>query len=186
MRQRYDAGTLLVTAGATVLLISLFLDWFSPGLSAWGAFEAVDVVLAGLAAGAIAVALTDPSSDAEDRRSRLLPLLCAAALALVASQVIDAPPAAGAEREVGLWLALGATIVMTSAALLSAARISVVVDVQGRDRRHRVAAVDRRDAPPEAATPSETATAPLPAVVAGGATQDFEAVAAGEDPPQGS
>lgn len=145
MRQRFDAGSILVAVAATLLLISLFLDWFSPGLSAWGAFEVVDVLLAALAVGAIVLALADPT-DSDGDAPRRLPILCGAALVLVASQVIDAPPAAGDGREAGLWLALGATLVMALASLLTAARISVLVDVQERDRRRRVAAVDRRDA----------------------------------------
>lgn len=184
MRKRFDAGSLLVAVGAIVLLVSLFLDWFSPGLSGWGAFEVADVLLAGLAAAAIAGALVEPSSSGE--RLRWLPVVCAAALLIVASQAIDAPPAASDERELGLWLALGAGVLMTLGAALAAARISVVVDVQGRDHRQRIAAVDRRDAPQEhVGAAEELTTVPLPAGVQAGTTQPFQAVAE-PDPPQAS
>lgn len=184
MRTRFDAGSLLVVAGATLLLVALFLDWFSPGLSAWGAFEVVDVLLAALAAAAITGALTEPAASGE--RLRWLPVVCAAALVLVASQAVDAPPAAGEQRELGLWLALAGSVLMTLGAVLAAARISVVVDVQGRDHRRRVAAVDRRDAPQDGPlTPEEVATAPLPAGVHSDATQPFHAVTE-KDPPQAS
>jgi len=185
MRQRFDAGSLLVAAAAVALLVALPLDWFSPGLSAWGAFEVVDVLLAALAVAALVGALREPS--AADDGVRWLPVACAAALVLVASQAVDAPPGAGPHREIGLWLALGATLLMTLGASLMAARISVVVDVQGRDHRKRVAAVDKRDAVPVAVDPSELVTAPLAPGVPVDATQPFAPVPdGGAEPAQGS
>jgi hypothetical protein len=149
MRQRFDAGTALVAVGAVVLLVSLFLDWYGPpggsgGVSAWTSFEVLDLLLAALALAAIAAMVV--AGDAGPLLLRALPWICTTALVIVASQLIDPPPAAvDAERETGAWLALGATLVMGAGALLSAARISVVVDVQGRERRRRMAAVDRRE-----------------------------------------
>lgn len=48
------AGFVLLGAGAILLIVSLFLDWFEPGLSAWTVFEVWDIVLAALALGALA------------------------------------------------------------------------------------------------------------------------------------
>ena len=48
MNRRFEMGPLLVALGAVLLLVSLFLDWYGP-LSAWDAFEVVDVLLAALA-----------------------------------------------------------------------------------------------------------------------------------------
>jgi hypothetical protein len=170
MRQRFDAGTVLVAAGALLLLVSLFLDWFGPpgaggGVNAWTTFEVLDLLLAVLALAAVATLIV--VGDAAVLLQRAVPWICFAALVIVASQLIDPPPAAlDADRETGAWLALAATLVMACGALLSSARISVIVDVQGRERRRRMAAVDRRDDPavPPAAgapAPSQAPTTPV-------------------------
>ncbi len=48
MTRRLEAGPLLVTLGALLLLVSLFLDWFTPGQSKHPVFgkviEGMDVV----------------------------------------------------------------------------------------------------------------------------------------------
>src|SRR5829696_2294230 len=70
MPRRLEAGPLLVTLGALLLLVSLFLDWFSGEVTAWEAFEAWDLVLFVLALGSIAAALglTTQDVDLVDRR----------------------------------------------------------------------------------------------------------------------
>jgi hypothetical protein len=140
MHRRFDAGPLLAAAGAALLAISLFLSWFEVDLNAWEAFEALDLVLAGLAAGIIFLALR-PTPD-----GRLLVGLAAAALLIVVVQLIDPPPAvAGAGRELGIWLALAGAALALIGAMLVLAAISVHVDVRGREHRRREAAVDRRE-----------------------------------------
>ena len=57
MTRRLEAGPLLVTLGALLLLVSLFLNWFTGEIRAWEAFEAWDLVLFLLALGAIAAGL---------------------------------------------------------------------------------------------------------------------------------
>ena len=37
-RTNIDAGPVLSVAGGLVLLVSLFLDWYEPGVSAWTVF----------------------------------------------------------------------------------------------------------------------------------------------------
>jgi hypothetical protein len=153
LRERFDAGTGLVALGAVMLLVSLFVNWFQPGGDAWAVFEWVDVFLAGCALASIAALVPRYGGLA-----RALPAIAFGALAVVAVQVIDLPPAArGASRTTGVWLALGATAVMSAGAALSMARISVTVDVRGRERRRRAAAVDARDS---AAGPAEEEPAP--------------------------
>jgi hypothetical protein len=144
--QKLDLGTVLVGLGALGLLVSLFLDWYSPtqasSLTAWDAFEVFDWALAacavlGLAGVALAMSGTPPS---------WLPAAAIVAFFGAASQVIDPPPAAhGATREVGAWLALGSAAAMAAGVALAAASIAIDIDVRGRERRRRVAAVDRRD-----------------------------------------
>lgn len=143
MDRRIDAGPLLVGAAALLLVIALFLDWFGGGgdaVNAWRAFETLDLVLVATAAAAVAAAFGRLDS-------RVLLGAALVAVVVVVSQLLDPPPVAqGAERELGAWLGLAAALGLLAGAALVAARIAVTVDVQGRERRHRVAAVDKRKA----------------------------------------
>jgi peptidoglycan/LPS O-acetylase OafA/YrhL len=160
MRQRLDLGSILAALGAALLLVSLFVDWFDPGGSGWQVFEALDLVLAGIAAGALAAVAAGLGTAPEDR-AWWVPVLAAVGLAVVAVQLVDPPPAArGADRVEGAWLALGGALLLAVGALLQRARISVFVDVSERDRRRRVPAVDRREGTDD--EPDEPATAVAP------------------------
>lgn len=143
MRHRIDAGSGLVAVGAAVLLVSLFLDWYEPGLNAWSAFEIVDLALAGLAVAAIAGAAGPPGPGAA--MVRWGPLVSLAAFVLVAAQIVDLPPDLDGGREAGAWLALAATLAMGAGSALAVASISVTVDVKGRDRGPWAAAGDQRE-----------------------------------------
>jgi hypothetical protein len=55
----------------------------------------------------------------------------------------------------GGWLGLAATALMAGGALLGAASISITVDVRGRERRRRAAAIDARESAAEAAEPPD-------------------------------
>jgi peptidoglycan/LPS O-acetylase OafA/YrhL len=143
MRQKIDAGSALAALGAALLLVSLFVRWFDPGGTAWQVFEVVDLVLAGIALAALmgTLARSDPAGEPP----RWLLGVSAAALAVVAVQLIDPPPSArGSDIATGAWLALAATAVMAIGAGLSRSSVSIIVDVRQRDRRRRVPAVDRR------------------------------------------
>jgi hypothetical protein len=145
--QRIDAGPALALLGAALLAVSLFLDWFTlagASVTGWGAFEALDLVLLGLALAAGAVALARiGATGAGD--ARLLPALGAVALLVVVVQLLDPPlPVARGEVDTGGWLALAGALLMLLGGLLAATAISVVVTVAGRDARRRVPAVDRR------------------------------------------
>jgi hypothetical protein len=146
MPQRIDLGRALLALGALLLLISLFLKWYDSGPNAWQVFETLDLVLAALAALALYVALRPEAVPAP------MWAVPAAALVIVAVQVIDPPPAAGeADPATGAWLALGATVLMGVGAILSLAAVSVTIQFRERELRRRVPAVDRRDAAAEAA-----------------------------------
>jgi hypothetical protein len=139
-----DGGLLLIALGAAGLAVSLFLDWygvaFGENISAWTAFEVVDLILAVLALAAL-VAIAERLFV--QGRPSLLPtwvhLVCGPiALVIVCVELIDEPPAAGgsaATIEVGAWIAFAGAAVMTIGALLSNLRISVVVG--GRERPAR-------------------------------------------------
>jgi hypothetical protein len=131
--RRLDAGSTVAALGALVLLVSLFLDWFGndrEGLSAWTLFEVIDLVLAAIALLALSTFL---------RRNGLAPrfpeapliLLGGAALVLVASQLIDHPPAVAlseVDPETGAWLALAGSLMLVAGALMSIARVSFSVE----------------------------------------------------------
>ena len=145
MTRRLEAGPLLVTLGALLLLVSLFLAWFTGDVTAWEGFEVWDLVLFVLALGSIAagMGLTTQDVDLVDRR--FLPAAVAAVAVIVASQIIDPPPAAaGQDPDTGAWLALGSALVMCLGAVLTFGRVHVALTVEGRDQRRHVSAVDAR------------------------------------------
>jgi hypothetical protein len=135
--RRIPIGPLIGLAGAVLLAVSLFLDWWD-GLTAFTVFEALDLVLGCLALAAM-VALAGPlgarlPGNAGPRPSLALPLGVAAAV-IVVSQLLNYPPAVGGSEsgpEVGLWLALGGSLLMLAGGLLSAARISLALDLEPR------------------------------------------------------
>jgi hypothetical protein len=142
----FPIGPVLAVAGAVLLLVSLFLDWYDE-ISAWTAFEVLDLVLAALAIGT-ALSLLERLGVSRRRvgvmgAGAAIPM-AVAALVIVVSQILNHPPAAqDADPEVGLWLALAATALMSLGAILATARISVALDV------------DRREPPSEAPTVTE-------------------------------
>ena len=131
-----EAGMLLIGAGALLLLISLFLEWYKPGVEAWDVLEVWDLVLAGLAVGAL-VAVASRLGFGPPRPASWLIGPAIAALVIVLYLLIDPPPAVvDGDVSTGLWLALAAAVLMTAGALLSVARISVAInpaDAFGRD-----------------------------------------------------
>jgi hypothetical protein len=159
MTRRLEAGPLLVTLGALLLLVSLFLSWFAGEITAWEGFEVWDLVLFVLALGAIAAGLGITTQEMNTIDRRFLPAGVIAVAVIVASQILDPPPAAaGQDPDTGAWLALGAALVMCAGALLTYSRVHVALMVEGREpRRRRVAAVDARG-------PADPTTDNIPAV----------------------
>jgi len=90
LRQKIDLGSGLVALGALVLLVSLFLEWYDIGASAWDVFEVVDVLLAAAALAALAGVVQTVRDGAAPR---WLPPVVLAALVLVIVSIIDRPPA---------------------------------------------------------------------------------------------
>jgi len=138
---RIDAGRLLLALGAAVLLVSLFLDWYgSPGgngISAWTAFELVDLLLAVIAVAVLAVAAHDlaPALRLTEFQPAAVGALALAALALVSVSLLNEPPAVfGASLETGAWLAFGGAVAIVLGAVLSSARVSVTIGARERPR----------------------------------------------------
>jgi hypothetical protein len=125
-----EAGMLLIGAGALLLLVSLFLEWYQPGIDAWEIFEVWDLVLAVLAIVAL-VAVASRLGFGPPRPSSWLIGPAIAGLVIVLYLLINPPPLTpdiDGDPSTGLWLALAATILMTAGALLSVARISVAIN----------------------------------------------------------
>jgi hypothetical protein len=159
MTRRLEAGPLLVMLGALLLLVSLFLSWFTGEITAWESFEVWDLVLFVLALGAIAAGMGLSGQDVRSTDRRFLPAGVVAVAVIVASQIIDPPPAAlGQDPDTGAWLALGAALVMCAGAVLTFGRVHLALTVEGREpHRRRVAAVDARG-------PADPTTDNIPAV----------------------
>ena len=124
-----EAGMLLIGAGALLLFISLFLDWYQPGADAWEIFEAWDLVLALLAVAALAAVAGRMGFGPPRPASWLIgPALGAVVIVLFA--LINPPPLVrgiDGDPDTGLWLALAASALMAAGALLLVARISVAL-----------------------------------------------------------
>jgi len=129
-RRSLSLGPLVASVGAVLLIVSLFLDWYE-GITGFTVFEVLDLVLVMLALATIAslaggLGLVRPAPSPEVSLA-----VAIFTVLVVASQVINDPPAVaggGAERDVGIWLALGGSVLMVVGAVLGYARISLAVD----------------------------------------------------------
>jgi hypothetical protein len=128
-------GPLVASVGAVLLIVSLFLDWYEQ-ISGFTVFEFLDLLLV-LCALATIVSLADRVGV--PMRPRPTPAVSLAVaiftVFVVASQVINDPPAVaggGADRDVGIWLALGGSVVMVIGAVLAYARISLSIEARPR------------------------------------------------------
>ena len=152
VQREIQAGPLLAAAGAILLLVALFLDWFDE-FSAWTIFELIDLLLAALALAAIASAL---SGFGFPRwvPARALPAIGAVAFVLVASQLVNHPPA-GTDRdlEMGAWLGFIGSIAMLVGGLVSVARVSFAVNVSERTAPQDVPAPAPAPPPTAGTTP---------------------------------
>jgi hypothetical protein len=172
MPERINGGQALVVLGAIALIVSLFLHWYEPNRSAWTVFEVWDLVLAAI--GVVSILSVIPLHRRDLRGERLvpdswLPFLAGAALVIVVVALVDHPPAArGAGLQLGAWLAFAATVVLAAGAILSRARISLVITLKPNEgTRHSAARTPPPEPPPPPPAPegdfeAETATQPLP------------------------
>lgn len=144
MRRNFDLSTGLVALGAVAVLVSLFLEWYVPGLTAWDVFEIADWLLAALAGGALVVLFGETVGTTPP--TRRLAWISGIVVLVVVAQLLDPPPAArDAGREVGAWIALGGSALMVAGVVLALMQISVTIDVAERERRRRTSAVDARE-----------------------------------------
>ena len=171
MPRRIEAGPLLVGLGAILLLVSVFLDWYTPQVTAWDAFEVLDIALAVLAVAALVAAIGVLLPDSPLIERRWLPVIVALATLIVGSQILDPPPGVDGDPDTGAWLALGAAVVLCAGAILTLGRVSFALTFEGRaDAPRRVSAVDARTDPTTGEVipptgPTEPLDEPTPAAV---------------------
>jgi hypothetical protein len=143
MPKRINGGLAVAAVGALLLIVSLFLDWFSPGRSGWTSFELNDLLLAALALLVLAIAVGDALEGPEARRfvpEGSVVYAAIGALIIVAASLIQPPPGAlHSSREIGAWLGLVATLVMLAGGLAMRARVSLVISLRGGDQSRRAA-----------------------------------------------
>lgn len=155
MERRVPVGPLLAGVGALILAVSLFLDWWQrpeglPGISAFDAYEIVDLLLLGLAV-VVAVALAGGLGLIKQAVSPLTSLLASAiTVVIVVSQIVNDPPAiAGrADHAFGIWLALIGGLLMTAGTVLAYTHISLALDLKPRTEPERTAGPPASDPPP--------------------------------------
>ena len=154
--RRIPVGPLAGLAGALLLLVSLFIDWWE-GATAFTAFEVLDLLLAALALACIAAHAAAFGARIPGFEVGPGVTLAVGALAflIVLSQVVNDPPAIvalGRDSAFGIWLAVGGSFLMASGGALTSARIAVAVDPEGER-------VSKRPRGPVAVTPREPAAA---------------------------
>lgn len=153
MDREVQVGPLVAALGALILAISLFLDWWD-GLTAFTAYELLDLVLLGLAV-TMVVSLAGGMGLIRTAVSPGVTLAVAVVtVVIVVSQLINDPPiVSGGAREhaFGIWLALIGGVLMVGGSLLAYAHISLAVDV--RPRGGARAAESDATAPPAAEPP---------------------------------
>jgi hypothetical protein len=166
--RRFETGSLVAAAGAALLLVSLFLSWFEPGISAWDAFEVWDLVLAGLALAVLASVAGEVGWWRGPAPAVELAVLGGCALLIVAAALLNHPPAAsGRSLDGGAWMALGGAVLIVAGGLMD--RLGVSLDLEPRPARSRPAAPTPRERPTPAARDVPTASpapAPPPAAAA--------------------
>jgi hypothetical protein len=149
-----DAAQVLVGLGGMLLFVSLFLDWYQPGMTAWTVFEVLDLVLAVLALMAAWIVVSSLLLESP-QRDELLPIVGGVAFVVVVSQLINHPPAAqGASLKLGAWLGLGGAALMAAGAALGLAHVSLTISFTPRERREDddVRAEPRRRSEPSPST----------------------------------
>jgi hypothetical protein len=135
MPQRINGGLALAAAGAVLLLVSLFLDWFQPGGTAWTVFELNDLLLAALGVLVLGIAALSLIGSPRGRQvaEGSIPFAGLGALIIVVATLIQPPPSAlHSSPRVGAWLGLVGAAMIGVGGLLLRARIAVVVTPRTR------------------------------------------------------
>jgi hypothetical protein len=136
--RRLRAGEWILAVSGAVLLVSLFLSWYRPSLTAWQALAVNDVILAVVGAAAVGVFVATATQRVPAvaiALEAMVALLGFVAVVLVLVRTIW-PPAAADQPDYGLWLGLAGAIGIAAGGWIGA-----------RDER-MPAAPERRDPDP--------------------------------------
>jgi hypothetical protein len=137
-RGEFPVGPLVAAAGAVLLIVSLFLDWYD-GVTGFTVFEFLDLLLVLLALATIA-SLAGGLGLVKPAVSPGLSLAVALfTVFVVLSQILNDPPAVvgpGGDKDLGIWLALSGSALMVAGAVLAYAHISLAVETRPRAARH--------------------------------------------------
>jgi hypothetical protein len=132
---RLPVGPLVASVGGLLLIASLFLDWYDR-ITGFTVFETLDLVLVALALVAIASLLSALGVLRVHVSAEVALGAALLALAIVGSQIVNDPPAVagagGPGKATGIWLALGAAVLMVAGSVLGYARISLAVEPRDR------------------------------------------------------
>ncbi|MGI8800981.1 MAG: hypothetical protein ACR2KV_02250, partial [Solirubrobacteraceae bacterium] len=161
--RRFETGSLVAALGAVLLLVSLFLEWFQPDLTAWDAFEVWDLVLAGLALAVLAIAAGELGWWRGPQPPVEIVVAGVGAVIVVACALINHPPAAiGRSVKDGAWLGLAGAVLMAAGGVMARVGVSFSLSVEPQPVR-RVPVPDAsspprragrgRGAPPSGAVP---------------------------------
>jgi hypothetical protein len=130
-RRPLSLGPLVASVGAVLLIVSLFLDWYDQ-ITGFTVFEFLDLLLVLLALATIASLASGVGLTRQAPSPAVSLAVAVFTVFVVASQVINDPPAVAsstvADKDVGIWLALGGSVLMVIGAVLAYARISLAVD----------------------------------------------------------
>lgn len=110
----------LALVGGLLLVISLFVSWYDPGVDAWTAFELIDLALAAAGAYGAFLGAGVLTGDRWPLAGRGPLVVGGATFALVVLELVQPPPAVhGADLRTGAWLALVAAAMLLAAGWLA-------------------------------------------------------------------
>jgi hypothetical protein len=128
-------GVLIAAVGAVMLIVSLFLDWYH-GVTGFTLYEFLDLLLVLLALATIASLVGGLGVVQPARAPGVALAVSIFTVFVIGSQLINDPPAVagavGPGKAVGIWLALGGSVLMVAGALLAYARVSLNVETRRR------------------------------------------------------
>jgi hypothetical protein len=161
--RRLRVGEWMTAISGVVLLVSLFAPWYgaedAPATSGFESLAVLDIVLALVAAGAVALLIITAAQRLPAVPLTFNTLVCLSgllALVLVLIRVIDLPGDASA-REWGLWLGLAGALGIVAGSLIA-------MRDERPSRPGRPTDLSGRPAPP----PAEIEAIPAPRPEAGG------------------